>query len=102
MSSTAAPTRPSRGGKGRNTWILGLVASGSPPSRTTPQRHRQPGLVDDGQQPLMRPEDQGCAAVGALERRPFIAGRFMEMLLVRIEIIERRRRREFLFFNRDH
>ena len=34
-SSSVAPTGPSQGGKGQNTWILGLGAPVSPPSRKT-------------------------------------------------------------------
>jgi predicted RNA-binding Zn-ribbon protein involved in translation (DUF1610 family) len=37
VKSTAAQTKPSQGGNERNIWILGLVASVSPLSRTTPR-----------------------------------------------------------------
>ena len=60
------------------------------------ERDRQTGLVQHGEDPLARPQHQGRATIGALERRPFVAGRLVELLLVRLHFLERIGRRELL------
>jgi hypothetical protein len=49
----------------------------------------------------VRPKDQRGATIGALERCALVAGRFMKMLFVRLEFVERHRRREFGLVDRD-
>ena len=49
---------------------------------------------------VTRPKHESHAAIGALERGPFVAGRLVEALLVRVHLVEAIGRREFFVFER--
>jgi len=50
------------------------------------QRDRQPSLVKNREKAPVRPQHESRSAVGALERRPFVAGRLMEMLFFGVQL----------------
>ena len=54
------------------------------------------GLTHNREEAPARPEHESGPAVGSLEGGPFVAGRLMKVLLVRLQVVECIRRTEFL------
>ena len=65
------------------------------------QGRPQPALAQHPEAAVGRPEHQRRPPVSPLERRAFIAGRAMELFLVRREVLQRARRGEFVVLGRD-
>src|SRR4029079_17562874 len=62
---------------------------------------RHAGLTQNGKEALARPEHESRPAVGSLERGALVAGRLMKVLLVRLQVVERVGRAEFVVSNRN-
>ena len=62
----------------------------------TGQRRAKTGLVQHREPPCARPQHQAGATIGALEGSAFVAGRLVEMLLVRRQLLEGIRRAQLV------
>jgi len=60
----------------------------------------QAGLVEDREESIARPKHESGPAVGALEGGSFVAGRLVEVLVVRVHVFERVGGRKLVVFDR--
>ena len=61
------------------------------------QGHVQPGVIEDGERSRLRPKGQRCPPVCPFERGALVPGRFVEMHLVGLHIVEAAGGADFAF-----